>query len=75
MLFLNATNSTGIRIAHATQNTQSDGPECPASSIFRTGSSRHRIGVAMNVRIHPTGNPTRIAKASDTHVCLPDDMH
>src|SRR5436305_2509804 len=40
--------------------TQSAGPEWPASSIFRIGSSFHRIGVESIATMKPTTNPPTI---------------
>ncbi len=48
-------------IAQITIKTQSEGPECPASSMLRTGSSRQRTGVSSMATIQPSGKPATTA--------------
>jgi hypothetical protein len=58
----NSRNNPGMMSVHTTQKIQSEGPEWPASSMRKIGSSFHRTGVSSIATIHPPGKPITIAK-------------
>ena len=46
----------------------SDGPECPASSIPRRGSSRHKSGVSNTLTMNAVGSDTIAARTNTTRI-------